>query len=67
MTRTDKGAKHQAKHDQPDDRAHAVHQEQAEHGAAQQPSHRTNAGGKGRTAEHRHRVDPTPKGPRKGQ
>jgi hypothetical protein len=67
MARNRKGPPHQAKHFQPEDHAHAAHQEQAAPGHADAPGHGVEpvktppAGKTHRPIEH------APKGPRRGQ
>ncbi len=60
MTRNRKGPPHQAKHFQPEDHAHAAHQEEASHGPAQKP-------GKSEPRKTAYPVERTPKGPSRGQ
>jgi hypothetical protein len=60
MARNRKGPPHQAKHFQPEDHAHAAHQEKAAQG------HAVKGDGKSQpTPKTGHPVEQTPKGPRK--
>jgi hypothetical protein len=67
MTRNRKGPPHQAKHFQPEDHAHAAHQEEAAQGQAQKPGHGIKADAKRQAGKTGHPVERTPKGPSKGQ
>ena len=67
MARNRKGPPHQAKHFQPEDHAHAAHQEAASHAHAQKPGHGTGDEGKSETRRAGHPVESTPRGPSKGQ
>jgi hypothetical protein len=60
MARNRKGPPHQAKHFQPEDHAHAAHQEEASHGHAGTEDGKRQAAPK--TGQP---VEQTPKGPRK--
>ena len=62
-----KGSQHQAKHFQPEDHAHAAHQEQARRGNARKPGHDVEKNWKKKAGETGHPVEQTPRGPRKGQ
>ncbi len=67
MARNRKGPPHQAKHFQPEDHAHAAHQEEASHGHTQKPGQGTQGDGKSQPRKTAHPVERTPKGPSKGQ
>ena len=67
MARTRKGPQHQAKHFQPEDHAHAAHQEQASRGKGNKPIHEDGKNSKSRTSRAGYPVEIAPKGPRKGQ
>jgi len=67
MAQNRKGPAHQAKHFQPEDHAHAAHQEEATHHHAQQPDHGVKGDGKNEAQKSGHPVDRAPKGPSKGQ
>jgi hypothetical protein len=67
MAQNRKGPPHQAKHFQPEDHAHAAHQEEASHGQAQKPGHGVKGDEKGQARKTGHPVERTPKGPSKGQ
>ena len=67
MARNRKGPQHQAKHFQPENHAHAAHQEEASHGHAQNPGHGIKGEWKGQARKTGHPVERTPKGPSKGQ
>jgi hypothetical protein len=62
-----KGSGHQAKHYQPQDHAHAAHQEEASRGQPQKPGRGDKTGGKSAPPKTGHPVELTPKGARKGQ
>jgi hypothetical protein len=66
MARNHKGPPHQAKHFQPEDHAHAAHQEEASRAPAQKPG-RSGGEGKGQARKPGHPVERTPKGPSRGQ
>jgi hypothetical protein len=59
MARKSKGPPHQAKHFQPEDHAHAAHQEEASHGNTVKED------GKSRKPKAGHPMERTPKGPRR--
>jgi len=67
MARNRKGPPHQAKHFQPEDHAHAAHQEGASHGQAQKLGHGIKDNEKRQVRKTSHPVERTPKGPRRGQ
>lgn len=67
MARNRKGPPHQAKHFQPEDHAHAAHQEAASHGHPQKPGRGTKGDDKGQVGKTVHPVERTQKGPSKGQ
>jgi len=67
MTRNQKGPPHQAKHFQPEDHAHAAHQEAASHGRAKKAGPGSKGDEKSESRQSGHPVDRAPKGPRKGQ
>ena len=67
MARNRKGPPHQAKHFQPEDHAHAAHQEAASHDHAQKPGHDIGKEAKTEARKTGHPVEVTPKGPSKGQ
>jgi hypothetical protein len=62
-----KQSKHQAKHFQPEDHAHAAHQEQASRGHANKPGRGIEKDKKDQATKTGHPVEETPRGPRKGQ
>jgi hypothetical protein len=67
MARNRKGPPHQAKHFQPEDHAHAAHQEEASHGQAQKPGYGVKGDEKSQARKTGHPVERTPRGPSKGQ
>ena len=67
MARNRKGPPHQAKHFQPEDHAHAAHQEEASHGHTQKPGHRAKGTGMDEPQRTGHPMEHTPKSPSKGQ
>lgn len=67
MAQGRKGSQHQAKHFQPQDHAHAAHQEEASRGQKQKLGRGDKAGGKSELPKAGHPVERTPKGARKGQ
>lgn len=67
MARNRKGPQHQAKHFQPEDHAHAAHQEQASHGHEVKPGNQGDERSKKRTGGSGYPGQQAPKGPRKGQ
>lgn len=69
MDRNRKGPQHQAKHFQPEDHAHAAHQERAARGHENKPGQHAEAEekAKSRTGQAGYPVESAPKGPRKGQ
>jgi len=67
MARNRKGPQHQAKHFQPEDHAHAAHQEQASPGHENKPGQHVEEKAKSRTAQPGYPGQSAPKGPRKGQ
>jgi len=67
MAKTRKGPQHQAKHFQPEDHAHAAHQEQASHGHGNRPARDGHKAPDGKTSRPGYPVEIAPKGPRKGQ
>jgi hypothetical protein len=67
MARDRKGAPHQVKHFQPEDHAHAAHQEEASRSHTQKRGRRTKGGGKVQPRLTDHPVEVTPRGPRRGQ
>jgi hypothetical protein len=67
MVRKRKGPQQQAKHFQPEDHAHAAHQEQASRDHAHLPAHGIEKNTKHQPRPTGHPVEGTPKGPRKGQ
>ena len=58
---------HQAKHFQPEDHAHAAHQEEVSRGQAQEPGQGIKGGEKREARKLGHPVERTPRGPSKGQ
>jgi hypothetical protein len=67
MARSRKGPPHQAKHFQPEDHAHAAHQEEAAHGHAPKPGPVIPGVAKGPARKTSHPMERTPKGPSRGQ
>ncbi len=67
MARNRKGPPHQAKHFQPEDHAHAAHQEAASHGHVQKSGHDVEGDAKNQARKTGHPREVTPKGPSKGQ
>ena len=67
MARNHKGPPHQAKHFQPEDHAHAAHQEAASRGHAKKPGHGIKGDEKVESRQSGHPVDRAPRGPNKGQ
>jgi hypothetical protein len=67
MAQSRKGSQHQAKHFQPQDHAHAAHQEEASRGQKQKLGRGDKAGRKSELPKAGHPVERTPKGPHKGQ
>jgi hypothetical protein len=67
MVRIRKGPPHQAKHFQPEDHEHAAHQEEALHGAMQEPGRGTEMDRKSPVRKTGHPMERTPRGPSKGQ
>lgn len=67
MAQSRKGSQHQAKHFQPQDHAHAAHQQEASRGQKQRPGRGDKAGREAEPLKSGHPVEPTPKGARKGQ
>jgi len=67
MARTRKGAPHQAKHFQPEDHAHAAHQEEASRGHAPKPDRSSKGGGRSEARKTSHPMELTPRSPKKGQ
>jgi hypothetical protein len=67
MARNSKGPPHQAKHFQPEDHAHAAHQEEAAHARGQKSGPGAERNEKRRTPKTGHPVERTPKGPSRGQ
>ena len=67
MARNRKGAPHQAKHFQPEDHAHAAHQEEASRGHAQNSGRRAKGAAKDQVRRTSHPMEVTPRGPRRGQ
>ncbi len=62
-----KQSKHQAKHFQPEDHAHAAHQEQASRGPSDKHGRAVAKETKSRAAKTTHPMEQTPRGPRRGQ
>jgi len=62
-----KQSRHQAKHFQPEDHAHAAHQEQASRGQADKHGRGVAKETKSGRARTSHPVEQTPRGPRRGQ
>jgi hypothetical protein len=67
MARSRKGTPHQAKHFQPEDHAHAAHQQEASRRNVKNPDRRIEAAGKEQAQPINHPTEITPRGPRKGQ
>ena len=67
MARKSKGPPHQAKHFQPEDHAHAAHQEEASPGYAQEHGHGAEGNEKNQARRTGHPMERTPKGPSRGQ
>jgi hypothetical protein len=67
MARSRKGAPHQAKHFQPEDHAHAAHQQEASRRNVKNPNPRIEANDKDQAHPTNHPTEITPRGPRKGQ
>jgi hypothetical protein len=67
MARSSKGPPHQAKHFQPEDHAHAAHQEEASRGHVQKPGQGAKEEGKNPPRKAGHPSEQTPRGPSKGQ
>jgi hypothetical protein len=67
MARNRKGAPHQAKHFQPEDHAHAAHQEEASRGHTQEPGRDAKGSTKNQAPKTGHPMEVTPRGPRRGQ
>ena len=59
--------KHQAKHFQPEDHAHAAHQEQVSHGRKNKVGHAVTGNTATEVGQTSHPLERAPKGPRKGQ
>ena len=67
MARIRKGRQHQAKHFQPQDHAHAAHQEEASRGHANMPGHGVEKDTKNQAGQTGRAVERAPKGSRKRQ
>ena len=71
MVRNRQGPPHQSKHFQPEDHAHAAHQEEASYGQAHRPGRVRVEEGKSQSRktdqETGHPSERTPQGPSKGQ
>jgi hypothetical protein len=67
MARNRKGPPHQAKHFQPEDHAHAAHQEEASRDRAQEPGHGVKGGEKREARKVGHPLELTPRAPSRGQ
>jgi len=67
MARNRKGPPHQAKRFQPEDHAHAAHQEEASHNHVQKPGRGSTEDGDNQARKIGHPEERTPKGPSKGQ
>jgi hypothetical protein len=67
MARNRNGPQHQAKHFQPEDHAHAAHQEQVARGHENKPGQHAEENAKSRTGRAGYPVESAPKGPRKAQ
>jgi len=67
MAPTRKATPHQAKHFQPEDHAHAAHQEEALRGRAPKPDRPIKGGRRDEARKTMHPTELTPRSPRKGQ
>lgn len=67
MARGRKGTPHQVKHFQPEDHAHAAHQQEALRRHMKIPDPHIEAKSKQQTQPANHPTEITPRGPRKGQ
>jgi hypothetical protein len=67
MAENRKGSPHQAKHFQPEDHAHAAHQQDAARGHEPKRGHGAKKDDDKPTRKAGHPVERTPKGPSKGQ
>ena len=67
MARSRKGTPHQAKHFQPEDHAHAAHQQEASRRNMKNPGRRIEANDKDQAQPAGHPAEITPRGPRKDQ
>ena len=67
MARIRKGPPHQAKHFQPEDHAHAAHQQEASQAQTQKSGHGIKGNGRSQVRKTGHPMERTPKGPSRGQ
>jgi hypothetical protein len=67
MARTRKGTPHQAKHFQPEDHAHAAHQQEARRGHLPRANRATGGIQKDQPQGTVHPTNAAPRGPKKGQ
>jgi hypothetical protein len=67
MARSRKGTPHQSKHFQPEDHAHAAHQQEASRRSMKKPDRYIEANAKEQMQPAGHPTEITPRGPRKGQ